>query len=103
MTESPLLSADDVRHVARLARLNPSDAAIESLRPQLAAILTMFGHLDALDLDNVEPLTHPLEITNRLRDDEPDVEAETIDAADLAPAHEDVFIAVPRARDGGGA
>jgi aspartyl-tRNA(Asn)/glutamyl-tRNA(Gln) amidotransferase subunit C len=65
------LSLDDVRKVAKLARLEMSDADLARMQQQLSAILDYVDQLNALDTDGVEPLAHPLPVQNVFRPDEP--------------------------------
>ena len=65
------LSLDDVRKVARLARLELSDADLAAMRKQLSAILDYVTQLDAVDTTGVEELAHPLPVVNVFRADEP--------------------------------
>lgn len=63
------LSDAEVRHVAMLARLELTDDQVETLRGELNSIL---GHIDTiqrLDLEGVEPMTHPVPVVNEVRDD----------------------------------
>lgn len=90
------LSKDTVRRVAELARLRLSDEQLEGYRGQLSDVL---GHLDKLaelDVDGVEPLAHPLPLTNHLESDhvEPSLPVEQL--LHLAPAVEGSFLAVPK-------
>ena len=98
------LSPDDVRHVARLARLDLTESEIDACRADLAAILEHVAMLEQVDVDGVEPLAHPVDMVNRLDDDEPGpvFDVETVLAN--APATEGDCIAVPKVLgDGGGA
>ena len=52
------LSPDEVRHVARLARIALEDAEVEAQRAQLARILGHMAELDAVDVEGVEPTFH---------------------------------------------
>lgn len=63
------LTAADVAHVGKLARIALSEDEIEAYRPQLAQILGYVAQLQEVDLAGVQPLTNPLEVTNMLRDD----------------------------------
>lgn len=63
------ISPDDVRHVARLARLRLSDDELTRFTDQLADVLDHAAEMAALDLDGVEPTAHPIELSNVLRDD----------------------------------
>ena len=66
-----MISRKDVEHVARLSRLALSDAEIEKMREQLAAILAHIDTLRALDTEQVEPTSHAVPMENVMRDDEP--------------------------------
>jgi len=65
------ISRGEVLHVARLARLELSDAEVERFREQLSAILEAVGKVAELDLSDVPPTSHPLELVNAWREDEP--------------------------------
>ncbi len=90
------LSDDQVRHVAKLARLRLSDEEIHPLAVQLSAVLHHVAKLGELDLDGVEPMAHASDITNQLRGDEParplDNEAVLANAPDKMPP----FFKVPK-------
>lgn len=60
-----------VHHVARLARLRLDEAEEERMQQELAAILGAVEQLQDLDLSDVEPTSHVIELTNVLREDEP--------------------------------
>ena len=63
------LTLDDVRKVAKLARLELADADLARLQPQLSAILDYVDQLQELNTEGIEPLAHPLPIANAFRDD----------------------------------
>ena len=65
------LSADEVRWVAHLARLDLSDAELETMTRQLSAIVDYVALLRQVNTDGVEPLAHALPVHNVFRDDEP--------------------------------
>jgi aspartyl-tRNA(Asn)/glutamyl-tRNA(Gln) amidotransferase subunit C len=65
------ITRDDVLHVARLARLELSDAEVDRFREQLAAILDAVSKVQELDLSDVPPTSHPLDVVNAWREDEP--------------------------------
>jgi aspartyl-tRNA(Asn)/glutamyl-tRNA(Gln) amidotransferase subunit C len=58
-----------VRHIAKLARLQMSDAEVDALVPELNNILGWVEQLGEVDTDGVEPLTAVIEQKLRLRDD----------------------------------
>ena len=65
------LSREEVRHVALLARLALEEDQIEHVTKQLGEILDYIEKLNELDTDDVEPLSHPLPLSNVFRDDKP--------------------------------
>jgi aspartyl-tRNA(Asn)/glutamyl-tRNA(Gln) amidotransferase subunit C len=65
------ISRDEVLHVARLARLALTDGEVERLTEELGAILDAVGIVAELDLDDVAPTSHPLDLVNVWDEDEP--------------------------------
>ncbi len=63
------VNAEQVRHVAKLARIAMSDGEVEALVPELNAILGWVEQLAKVDTDGVEPLTAVIDVKLRLRDD----------------------------------
>ena len=89
------LSRDDVAHVAKLARLRLTDEELDTFTPQLAAILEHAADVEALDLADVEPTSHPYPLANVMRADVAR-DAGTRDAVlAVAPAAEDGMFRVP--------
>ena len=70
MPESePELTSDEVRHVARLARLGITPEEVTRLRDQLRNIMTHIEVLNRADTSRVPATAHPLEQRNVMRDD----------------------------------
>ena len=92
----PKITLKEVEHVARLARLELSEAEKERLRSQLDAILTYIDKLRQLDTDNVEPTSQAIPMVNVMREDEvrPCLPREAMLAN--APEREGDFVRVPR-------
>jgi len=65
------ITREQVLHVARLARLEIPEAEIATLQEQLGAILEAVGKVAELDLSDIEPTSHPLDLVNVLDEDEP--------------------------------
>jgi aspartyl-tRNA(Asn)/glutamyl-tRNA(Gln) amidotransferase subunit C len=65
------ISKDEVLHVARLARLALRDDELERLTEELGAILDAVGVVAELDLADVPPTSHPLDLVNVWDEDEP--------------------------------
>ena len=83
------ISRDEVLHVARLARLALTDDEVERLTDELDKILEAVGIVAELDLADVPPTSHPLDLVNVWDEDE---------LRDSLPL-DDVFANAP-ARDG---
>ncbi|HEY5888351.1 MAG TPA: Asp-tRNA(Asn)/Glu-tRNA(Gln) amidotransferase subunit GatC [Acidimicrobiales bacterium] len=91
----PRISTEDVAHVARLARLHLTDDELATFTGQLDAVLGHAADVEALDLDDVPPTSHPYPLSNVLRDD---VVTPSLDRAEVlaqAPAVEDNRFKVP--------
>ena len=65
------ITKDEVLHVARLARLELSDDEVAKFQEQLSDILEAVSKVSELDLSDVPPTAHPLEIANAWADDVP--------------------------------
>jgi aspartyl-tRNA(Asn)/glutamyl-tRNA(Gln) amidotransferase subunit C len=89
------ISREQVLHVAKLAELDLSDDEVERLREQLSAILEAVGKVSELDLSDVPPTSHPLDVVNVLRPDEPRPSLSLDDVFANAPAREDDYFRVP--------
>jgi aspartyl-tRNA(Asn)/glutamyl-tRNA(Gln) amidotransferase subunit C len=65
------ISRDEVLHVARLARLELSEDDVARFQKQLSDILEAISKVSELDLSDVPPTAHPLEIENAWAEDVP--------------------------------
>ena len=63
------LDSDDVKAIARLARLKIDDADVSLYATNLSNILDLVAEMDAVDTGQVAPMAHPLEMAQRLRED----------------------------------
>jgi aspartyl-tRNA(Asn)/glutamyl-tRNA(Gln) amidotransferase subunit C len=66
-----VIDRDQVLHVARLARLRLSEDEVTRMASELSTILDHIEKISELDLDDVEPTSHVVEVENVLREDEP--------------------------------
>ena len=90
------VSTEQVRHIAKLARIAMSDEEIEQLAPELNNILGWVEQLGEVNTDGVEPLTAVIDQTLRLRDDvvtEGNIRDEVLANA---PEAQHGFFAVPK-------
>lgn len=67
-----MLQRDVVEHVARLARLELSDAELDRMAGELSKVLDHIEKIRELDLDGVEPTSHVIDVVNALRADTPE-------------------------------
>ena len=67
------ISLDEVRHVARLARLELADAEMLSLQGELNALLGHFADIQAIDSSGIEPTSHAVALRNVWAEDVPGV------------------------------
>lgn len=90
------LTPEAVKKIAHLARLNLSESDMALYTPQLSGILDLIEQMNQVDTSKIEPLAHPLDISQRLR-------ADTVSESDLrtkfqgiAPQVEAGFYLVPK-------
>jgi len=93
------LSIDQVRKVARLARLELSADDLGRMQQQLSAILDYVDQLQKLNTEGVEPLAHPLDVHNVFRDDEPRPSLPVDEALKNAPTRLGDYFGVPAVFD----
>lgn len=91
-----LITRDEVRHLADLARIELSDTELEHLAPQLSVILESVASISEVAADDIPPTSHPLPVVNVFRADvvRPSLSAEQ--ALSGAPHVEGQRFAVPR-------
>jgi aspartyl-tRNA(Asn)/glutamyl-tRNA(Gln) amidotransferase subunit C len=90
------ITADQVRYVAELARLDLAPGEEQLLTGQLNAILEYMGQLGEVDTTGVEPTSHVLPLTNVMRDDAVHECLSTAEALANAPAADQGHFAVPK-------
>jgi aspartyl/glutamyl-tRNA(Asn/Gln) amidotransferase C subunit len=64
------LTSDDVRHIAKLCRLNIEESQVDTFATEMSAILGFIDKLKEVDTKGVEPTPQPTGIRNRFREDE---------------------------------
>lgn len=90
------ISAEDVRKVAQLARLDLPEERIATYTEQLERILDYVAHLETVDTEGVLPTTRAVEVVNVTRADTVDPTPVREDLLNLAPQREGDFFRVPR-------
>jgi aspartyl-tRNA(Asn)/glutamyl-tRNA(Gln) amidotransferase subunit C len=96
----PAISPDEVRHVAKLARLAVDDARLPVLAAQLEPILHYIEQINAVDVAGVEPVAHAVPLVNVLRDDVVGPSLPLDQTLRNAPAADGPFFQVPKVLGG---
>ena len=90
------VNTEQVRHIAKLARIAMSDADIESMVPELNAIIGWVEQLGEVDTEGVEPLTAVIDQPLRLREDRVTDGGIRDEVLANAPEAQHGFFAVPK-------
>ncbi len=88
------LSAEDVRHIALLTRLELSDSEVEEMRAQLTNILEHFQSLAEVHTTGVEPTGHSTNAHTVTRVDRPSDSLLREQVTSNAPNHDGEFLRV---------
>jgi aspartyl-tRNA(Asn)/glutamyl-tRNA(Gln) amidotransferase subunit C len=91
-----MLSLDQIRRVADLARLELSEAEIAAMQHELNGILALVDQMAAVDTEGVEPMSHPQAAMQRLRDDRVSEADQRELFQSIAPQVEDGLYLVPK-------
>jgi aspartyl-tRNA(Asn)/glutamyl-tRNA(Gln) amidotransferase subunit C len=94
------ITADEVRRIARLARLELGDEEALRLAKQIGDVLEHFASLADLDVDAVPPTSHAIPVPFPERDDRPLPSLPSETAMALAPDAEDGCYRVPKVVEG---
>ena len=91
-----MLSLEQIHRLARLARLELSASEASEMREQVNGILAMVDRMSAVDTSGVAPMSHPQEVTQRMREDRVTHADERELFLALAPEVEDGLYLVPK-------
>lgn len=91
-----MISKEDTKHVAKLARLELSEQEVEKFSTQLGNILKYVEQMNEIDTADVKPMAHPFDIVNVMREDEVYYENTKDELLKNAPEEEDGFFRVPK-------
>ena len=91
-----MLSKEEVKHVARLARIKLTEEELREMQEELVKILDYIEKLKELDVENLEPTTHSVLLKNVFREDKPEEKSkeEGEKLIELAPQKEGRFIKI---------
>ena len=90
------LSDDQIRRVARLARIDVQPAEMAEIAERLNRILALVGEMRAVDTQGIEPMAHALDVVQRLRADEVSETDQRAAYQAVAPAVQDGLYLVPK-------
>ena len=90
------VSEEEVRHIATLSRLKPSDEEVHRFAEQLSAILAYVQHLNEVETTDVPPTAHAVPVSNVSRADLPHQPLSPDAALANAPQRDGNFFAVPK-------
>lgn len=93
---SDTLDQEAVQKIANLARLGLGAEDIKAATGTLTSILAFVAAMDAVNTDGIEPLSHPLDIVQRLRADKVTEENQRDDFLSLTPNNEAGLYLVPQ-------
>ena len=91
-----MIKIKDVEHVAKLARLELTEAEKEKFASQLSSILEYAEEMNEVDTTGVEPMSHAIHFVNVMREDEVKYEQTKEELMKNAPLEEDGFFRVPK-------
>ena len=86
----------DLQHVVKLARIELSAEEEQRIGPQLLEIIQYVEKLNELDIDEIEPIAHVVQLTNVLREDQPRPSLSQDDAMRNAPKSAKGLFVVPK-------
>jgi aspartyl-tRNA(Asn)/glutamyl-tRNA(Gln) amidotransferase subunit C len=89
-----IVTLEDVRHIARLARLAFDEEELLAMRGEMEALLSHFSRISALDTSLIPPTTSVLPLANVLREDTPHMSLSHEDALANAPEREGGFFRI---------
>ena len=91
-----MITTKDVEHVAKLARLELSEAEKEMFTHQLGDVLAHVEKMNEVDTTGVEPMNHPIDFVNVMREDNKIYENTREELMANAPDIEGEFFKVPK-------
>lgn len=97
-----MLSSNDIKKLAQLARLKLTAAECKKFQQDIAEILRYVEQLNEVDIDGVEPTSQITGLINVLRDDEPKQGLTLQDLQAMAPITKDHYVQVPQVLENSG-
>ena len=91
-----MISTEEVKHVAKLARLELTDEEVNKYSQQLGSILEYVDQMNEVDTTGIEPMPHAIPVYNVMREDVVKYEQTKEEMMANAPFEEDGFFRVPK-------
>jgi aspartyl-tRNA(Asn)/glutamyl-tRNA(Gln) amidotransferase subunit C len=91
------LSAQDIKRIAHLARIEVNESDVEASLQKLSGILGLIEQMQAVDTSGIVPMSHSQDITQRLREDAVTETDQRALFQSNAPAVENGLYLVPKA------
>jgi aspartyl-tRNA(Asn)/glutamyl-tRNA(Gln) amidotransferase subunit C len=91
-----MLSLEEIRRIADLARIEVPEPECAALQQQLNAIFGLIEQMRAVDTTGVEPMAHAVDVTQRLREDRVTESDQHVAFQACAPQVEDGLYLVPK-------
>ena len=90
------LKDKDLEQIAYLARINIEKSKFPSLKSELESILSLVASMNSVDTKSIKPLSHPLDLSQPLREDKVTEENDRENLQSNAPSKEDGLFLVPK-------
>lgn len=90
------LTNDDVLYIAKLANLQLADSQVDQYKRELSRILDFVEHMNSVNVDHVEPMAHPQDMMQPLREDVITATNQREKFQAIAPATQDGLYLVPK-------
>ncbi len=91
-----MISTEEVKHVAKLARLELTEEEVNKYSQQLGSILEYVEQMNEIDTTGIEPMPHAIPVYNVMREDIVKYEQTKEEMMANAPFEEDGFFRVPK-------
>ena len=91
-----MISTEEVKHVAKLARLELTEEEVNKYSQQLGSILEYVEQMNEIDTTGIEPMPHAIPVYNVMREDVVKYEQTKEEMMANAPFEEDGFFRVPK-------
>tara|TARA_B100001057_G_scaffold102991_1_gene100348 strand:- start:57980 stop:58261 length:282 start_codon:yes stop_codon:yes gene_type:complete len=93
------MNKNTVSKIANLAKIEIDDSKIEGLAENLEKILDLVGEMNSVDTDNINPMSHPLNLKQVMRPDEVTEQDQRENFQKNSPSIENGYYKVPKVID----